>query len=168
MHVWKDAYVNGGGPKHSAQMVVDGVSYLSETVASIGSQPTKVLGDWIADKIAPSYWKPNHEIIVSSPQLLLSVQFRINQTTVDRWFTFTQHCHACKTNFERTGLHKHHCRGCGEGYCSPCSSNQLPVPARGWTYPVRVCNSCHEILQHQKDACPGKRTNPIEIEFGNW
>lgn len=68
VHVWKDAYVNGGGPKHSAQMVVDGVSYLSETVASIGSQPTKVLGDWIADKIAPSYWKPNHEIIVSSPR----------------------------------------------------------------------------------------------------
>lgn len=62
--MWKDAYVNGGGPKHSAQMVVDGVSYLSETVYSIGSQPSKVLGNWIADKIAPSYWKQNFEIIV--------------------------------------------------------------------------------------------------------
>ena len=67
VHVWKDAYVNGGGPTHSAQMVVDGVSYLSETVYSIGSQPTKILGDWIADKIAPSYWKPNNEIVVSKP-----------------------------------------------------------------------------------------------------
>lgn len=53
-------------------------------------------------------------------------------------------------------MHKHHCRGCGEGFCSPCSINQMPVPARGWTYPVRVCNSCKEILSKKRDACPGK------------
>lgn len=67
-----------------------------------------------------------------------------------------QVCHGCKTNFEKTGLHKHHCRGCGEGFCNPCSLNQIPVPARGWTYPVRVCNSCKEILSKKRDACPGK------------
>lgn len=31
----------------------------------------------------------------------------------------------------------------------------MPVPARGWTYPVRVCNSCKEILSKKRDACPG-------------
>lgn len=64
VHVWKDAYINGGGPKHSAQIVVDGVNYITETVSSIGAQPSKMLGNWIADKIAPSYWKQNYEIIV--------------------------------------------------------------------------------------------------------
>lgn len=65
VHVWRDSYLSGDGPKHSAQMVVDGLSYLSETVYSISAQPSKVLTDYFADKIAPSYWKPNAEIIVS-------------------------------------------------------------------------------------------------------
>lgn len=60
-------------------------------------------------------------------------------------------------NFERTGLHKHHCRGCGEGFCNPCSKHQMPVPARGWLSPVRVCNSCKDILSKKYDARPGKQ-----------
>lgn len=46
-------------------MVIDGVSYLSETVYSISAQPSKVVTDWVADWAAPSYWKPNAEVIVS-------------------------------------------------------------------------------------------------------
>lgn len=64
VHVWRDSQFSGELPTHSAQMVIDGVSYLTETVYSIGAQPSKVLTDWVADKIAPSYWKPNTEIIV--------------------------------------------------------------------------------------------------------
>lgn len=67
VHVWKDSQFAGEGPQHSAQMVIDGVSYLSETVYSIGAQPSKVLTDWVADKFAPAYWKPNNEIIVIIP-----------------------------------------------------------------------------------------------------
>lgn len=147
--------MNGGGPKHSAQMVVDGVNYLSETVYSIGSQPTKLVGNWIADKIAPSYWRQNFEIIVSGNINTTCSFFHDTDFCSFCSLLFMQHCHACKTNFERTGLHKHHCRGCGEGFCSPCSSNSIPVPARGWATPVRVCNSCFDILSRQKDACPG-------------
>lgn len=65
VHVWKDTKFTGDGPTHSAQMVIDGVSYLSETVYNIGAQPSKALTDWVADWAAPSYWKPNAEIIVS-------------------------------------------------------------------------------------------------------
>lgn len=65
VHVWKDSRFSGEGPTHSAQMVIDGVNYLSETVYSIGAQPSKALTDWVADWAAPSYWKPNTEIIVS-------------------------------------------------------------------------------------------------------
>lgn len=67
VHVWRDSYLSNEGPKHSAQMVVDGVSYLTETVCNISAQPSKAFTDWVADKIAPSYWKQNSEIIVSAP-----------------------------------------------------------------------------------------------------
>lgn len=65
VHVWKDAKFPGEGPAHSAQMVIDGVSYFTETVYNISAQPSKALTDWVADWAAPSYWKPNAEIIVS-------------------------------------------------------------------------------------------------------
>ncbi|XP_031637351.1 zinc finger FYVE domain-containing protein 1-like isoform X2 [Contarinia nasturtii] len=136
VHVWKDTKFTGEGPTHSAQMVIDGVSYLSETVCNIGAQPSKVLSDWVTDWVAPSYWKPNVEII---------------------------NCHGCKTNFDQTGLRRHHCRACGEGFCNPCSASMVPVPARGWNSPVRVCNSCKEILSRKRDARPGaiNRINSI-------
>lgn len=63
--MWKDSKFIGDGPTHSAQMVVDGVSYLSETVCNISAQPSKALTEFIADWAAPSYWKPNAEIFVS-------------------------------------------------------------------------------------------------------
>lgn len=67
MHVWKDEKFPGDGPTHSAQMVIDGVNYLSETVYSISAQPSKALTEWVADwAVNPSYWKPNAEIIVSA------------------------------------------------------------------------------------------------------
>ena len=65
VHVWKGGNVPVKGPVHSAQMVLDGVSYLAEAISSIGSKPTKVLSDLLADTVAPSYWKPNAEITVS-------------------------------------------------------------------------------------------------------
>lgn len=59
-------------------------------------------------------------------------------------------------NFEETPLSKHHCRGCGEGFCNTCSNFKMKVPARGWDEAVRVCNSCREILLKDPSACPGK------------
>lgn len=64
VHVWKDEKWPGEGPTHSAQMMIDGVNYLSETVCNISAQPSKALTEWVADWAAPSYWKPNAEIIV--------------------------------------------------------------------------------------------------------
>ncbi|XP_067637348.1 zinc finger FYVE domain-containing protein 1-like isoform X2 [Eurosta solidaginis] len=129
VHVWEPK-----GPSHSAQMVLDTVSTLGDALPKL--HPNTVTG-WLADWVAPSYWKQNSEII---------------------------NCHACKKNFERTGLHKHHCRGCGEGFCHACSQNQLPVPTRGWTEPVRVCNACYALLKNQPNTMPANTTeafNPI-------
>uniref|UniRef100_A0A182VZ38 FYVE-type domain-containing protein n=1 Tax=Anopheles minimus TaxID=112268 RepID=A0A182VZ38_9DIPT len=115
VHVWNDGGLQLQGPTHSAQLVLDGVAYITDAMASVGSQPTKLVKSWVTDKIRPAYWRPDSEII---------------------------HCKGCISNFERLGLKKHHCRSCGEGFCNHCSKHEMPVPIRGWNYPVRVCNSC--------------------------
>ncbi len=50
-------------------------------------------------------------------------------------------CYKCKSEFGASDS-KHHCRACGEGFCSGCSTHQVSVPSRGWDYPVRVCDLC--------------------------
>lgn len=95
--------------------MLDGVSMFTEAIANVGSQPTRVISDWAADKIAPSYWRPNHEI---------------------------KECGKCGTPFGPTEK-KHHCRSCGDGFCDMCSSRRQTVPSRGWFHEVRVCDDCY-------------------------
>lgn len=133
VHVWNDGGLLTRGPTHSAQLMLDGVAYITDAVASVGAQPTKTLKSWVADKIRPAYWRPDSEII---------------------------HCKGCTCNFERYDLRKHHCRSCGEGFCSACSKHELPVPSRGWEYPVRVCNGCRdELLKAQRANGAGELMN---------
>ncbi|XP_036339481.1 zinc finger FYVE domain-containing protein 1-like isoform X2 [Rhagoletis pomonella] len=132
VHVWEPK-----GPSHSAQMVLDRVSTLGEALPKL--HPNAVTG-WLADWVAPGYWKPNSEIIS---------------------------CHACQKVFENTGLHKHHCRSCGEGFCHACSQKQMPVPARGWSEPVRVCNSCYTLLQNKPNAVPANTTEAFNHTNSN-
>jgi hypothetical protein len=43
---------------------------------------------------------------------------------------------------------RHHCRNCGQIYCNNCSNNFIPLACYGYLKPVRVCNVCHQQLQH--------------------
>lgn len=84
VHIWKDRPIKAQGTTHSAQAILDGVSYIAETISNVGSQPTKSISSWLADNLVnPSYWKPNSEIIS---------------------------CKSCRINFERNGLKIHHCK----------------------------------------------------------
>ncbi|KAL1489873.1 hypothetical protein ABEB36_013801 [Hypothenemus hampei] len=112
------------GYSNSAQRMVDGVSMITEAVTSVGSPPTKMLSDWVNDRIAPSYWRRNNDI---------------------------KACFKCNVSFLSGGHNrivpsKHHCRCCGEGFCDNCSSKACPVPQRGWYEATRVCDSCYEEL----------------------
>lgn len=103
------------GSQNSAQKVLDGVTMFTDVISTVGYQPKKMISDWAADKIAPSYWRPNNEI---------------------------KECFKCKTTFIPPAK-KHHCRSCGEGFCEGCSSKRQPVPSRGWFEDVRVCDNCY-------------------------
>lgn len=113
-HVWPGMSCSGASCQNSAQRVLDSVTALTEVVAQVSATPTKALSSWVADQINPKYWKPN-------PQVKM--------------------CAVCCAVFS-PDMTKHHCRACGEGVCSECSTHTKPVPERGWTYPVRVCDHC--------------------------
>ncbi|XP_050407864.2 myotubularin-related protein 3 [Patella vulgata] len=58
------------------------------------------------------------------------------------------HCACCQSQFW-TAKRKHHCRSCGKIYCADCSNYFAPVPHQHLKESVRVCQSCHDLLQPQ-------------------
>lgn len=47
-------------------------------------------------------------------------------------------CDVQFTHFKR----KHHCRSCGQIFCSHCSADSIPLPKFGFKKAVRVCRLC--------------------------
>ncbi|XP_078262257.1 zinc finger FYVE domain-containing protein 1 isoform X2 [Rhinoraja longicauda] len=116
-HVWSgtDGFLKDNN--NAARRLLDGMNFMAQSVSDFGAKPTKAVTAWLTDQIAPSYWRPNSQIM---------------------------NCHKCNKPFEDQET-KHHCRACGEGFCDSCSSKSKPVPERGWGLaPVRVCDECHE------------------------
>ncbi|XP_033125854.1 zinc finger FYVE domain-containing protein 1-like [Anneissia japonica] len=122
-HVWPGGHmVLQGTTDNTSRKVIDGLSYLIDTVSSVSKKPTSMISDWISDQIAPPYWIPNSQIV---------------------------ECNKCGIRFENDEK-KHHCRACGNGFCDDCSDQRLPVPEKGWgEAPVRVCKDCFETRSEQ-------------------
>lgn len=89
-----------------------------QTVFSFVSSAAGIPKSFLTDMARPSYWVPDADI---------------------------NECYLCREYFTAE-KYKHHCRACGQGFCENCSSQQRPVPNRGWEYPVRVCDTCAEKL----------------------
>ncbi|KAF2351239.1 FYVE zinc finger [Trinorchestia longiramus] len=53
------------------------------------------------------------------------------------------HCRSCEKEFS-ISRRRHHCRHCGNIFCSVCSQNTMPLPSSA--KPVRVCDGCHLAL----------------------
>ncbi|XP_041930832.1 RUN and FYVE domain-containing protein 1 [Alosa sapidissima] len=58
-------------------------------------------------------------------------------------------CKQCQKEFS-ISRRKHHCRNCGDIYCSNCSSNELALPS--YPKPVRVCDICHSLLLQRSSS----------------
>lgn len=59
-------------------------------------------------------------------------------------------CFACAKNFN-TFRRKHHCRICGQIFCSNCTS-LIPGDIFGYNAKMRVCNNCHEHAANYDDS----------------
>lgn len=60
-------------------------------------------------------------------------------------------CKQCQKEFS-ISRRKHHCRNCGDIYCSSCSGNELALPS--YPRPVRVCDRCHSLLLQRSSSTP--------------
>nr|CAG4638369.1 EOG090X043H [Cyclestheria hislopi] len=58
-------------------------------------------------------------------------------------------CRQCEKEFN-ISRRKHHCRNCGDIFCSSCSDNTMPLPSSA--KPVRVCDACHTRLLQRYSA----------------
>lgn len=52
-------------------------------------------------------------------------------------------CHRCRVSFNMV-QRKHHCRACGQVFCSQCSNKSCTLPKFGFEKEVRVCEACYE------------------------
>nr|XP_023689657.1 RUN and FYVE domain-containing protein 1 [Paramormyrops kingsleyae] len=60
-------------------------------------------------------------------------------------------CKQCQKEFS-IARRKHHCRNCGDIYCSHCSSHELALPS--YPRPVRVCDTCRSLLLQRVSSTP--------------
>ncbi|ORX40062.1 hypothetical protein BD324DRAFT_254115 [Kockovaella imperatae] len=75
-------------------------------------------------------------------------------------------CYDCKSIFT-TWRRKHHCRICGQIFCSRCASNIIGARRFGQDGAVRVCNLCLKIMEEYKDDDDDDRRsiNSISTSF---
>lgn len=50
---------------NAVRRIIDGMHAFAEKIGHVGAKPTKVVSNWVTDKVAPSYWIPNYQILVS-------------------------------------------------------------------------------------------------------
>ncbi|VWU51404.1 FYVE and coiled-coil domain-containing protein [Hepatocystis sp. ex Piliocolobus tephrosceles] len=50
-------------------------------------------------------------------------------------------CHSCNVFFN-VRVRKHHCRACGNVFCSNCSDNKIKISEYSYSEKVRVCDKC--------------------------
>lgn len=129
-HIWPGVRTLQG-THNAARKLLDGVNCISSTVSAISTAPSKSVSGWVADRIAPSYWRPNADI---------------------------SNCQLCDRRLDGANQKIHHCRACGEGFCHECSDYKRPVPERGWgpEEAVRVCRDCYGPLSTKASQSRGR------------
>ena len=56
-------------------------------------------------------------------------------------------CFECENKFTTIMVRQHHCRICGNIFCSNCSNKQIQVSNNNKIIKLRVCNNCFIICQ---------------------
>uniref|UniRef100_A0A5S6R442 1-phosphatidylinositol-3-phosphate 5-kinase n=1 Tax=Trichuris muris TaxID=70415 RepID=A0A5S6R442_TRIMR len=67
-------------------------------------------------------------------------------------------CYECREKFT-TFRRKHHCRICGQIFCSRCCSQEVSGHLLGYTTDLRVCNFCHNMICNANRLGAGKTGN---------
>uniref|UniRef100_A0A8D0HP06 phosphatidylinositol-3,5-bisphosphate 3-phosphatase n=1 Tax=Sphenodon punctatus TaxID=8508 RepID=A0A8D0HP06_SPHPU len=83
-------------------------------------------------------------------------------TEVTRWLPdhLAAHCYGCDNTFWLASR-KHHCRNCGNVFCSSCCNQKVPVPSQQLFEPSRVCKSCYSSLHPSSSSLDLELEKPI-------
>ncbi|XP_058512827.1 myotubularin-related protein 3 isoform X2 [Ochotona princeps] len=83
-------------------------------------------------------------------------------TEMTRWLPdhLAAHCYACDSAFWLASR-KHHCRNCGNVFCSSCCNQKVPVPSQQLFEPSRVCKSCYSSLHPTSASIDIELDKPI-------
>uniref|UniRef100_A0A8C6G389 phosphatidylinositol-3,5-bisphosphate 3-phosphatase n=1 Tax=Moschus moschiferus TaxID=68415 RepID=A0A8C6G389_MOSMO len=83
-------------------------------------------------------------------------------TEMTRWLPdhLAAHCYACDSAFWLASR-KHHCRNCGNVFCSSCCNQKVPVPSQQLFEPSRVCKSCYSSLHPTSSSIDLELDKPI-------
>eukprot|EP01119_Soliformovum_irregulare_P012791 TRINITY_DN333_c5_g1_i1.p1 TRINITY_DN333_c5_g1~~TRINITY_DN333_c5_g1_i1.p1 ORF type:complete len:406 (+),score=104.91 TRINITY_DN333_c5_g1_i1:90-1220(+) len=79
-----------------------------------------------------------------------------------RWMKDTESakCIGCNSQFS-TFVRRHHCRCCGDLFCSSCTSRVVSLPQLKYSEPVRVCNCCFDITLIRNKISPYFNQNAL-------
>jgi WD40 repeat protein len=96
-----------------------------------------------------------------------SVTDQPGRSVVDHWVKDEggDCCVSCSVRFS-FAERRHHCRNCGQLFCSKCSSYETEIRRLRILKPVRVCQSCYKIVQVQNGSAAEtkdktSRINPV-------
>ncbi|XP_063171425.1 myotubularin-related protein 3 isoform X2 [Candoia aspera] len=83
-------------------------------------------------------------------------------TEVTRWLPdhLAAHCYSCDSVFWLVSR-KHHCRNCGNVFCSSCCNQKAPVPSQQLFEPSRVCKTCYSSLHPSSPSLDLELDKPI-------
>ena len=78
-----------------------------------------------------------------------SIQVELAKQSGRKWADDSQFnsCITCQSGFTITNR-KHHCRNCGQIFCSDCSSKRTMMS--NFKNPQRVCDACYAEIQQSK------------------
>ncbi|XP_074869226.1 phosphatidylinositol-3,5-bisphosphate 3-phosphatase MTMR3 isoform X7 [Carettochelys insculpta] len=79
-----------------------------------------------------------------------------------RWLPdhLAAHCYGCDSTFWLASR-KHHCRNCGNVFCSSCCNQKVPVPSQQLFEPSRVCKTCYSSLHPSSSSLDLELDKPI-------
>ncbi|XP_036056480.1 myotubularin-related protein 3 isoform X5 [Onychomys torridus] len=101
---------------------------------------------------------------LESQYLTSSLRFNgdFGDEVMTRWLPdhLAAHCYACDSAFWLASR-KHHCRNCGNVFCSSCCNQKVPVPSQQLFEPSRVCTSCYSSLHPTGSSIDLELDKPI-------
>ncbi|XP_036077367.1 myotubularin-related protein 3 isoform X5 [Rousettus aegyptiacus] len=101
---------------------------------------------------------------LESQYLTSSLRFNgdFGDEVMTRWLPdhLAAHCYACDSAFWLASR-KHHCRSCGNVFCSSCCNQKVPVPSQQLFEPSRVCKSCYSSLHPTSSSIDLELDKPI-------